>query len=47
MNCMNNFTKTSKDKIKKEENSNAVYKINYHDCNYFCVGQTKRKLKTR
>jgi len=46
MNCMNNFIKTGKDKIKKEEHSNIVYKINYHDCNYSYVGQTKRKLRT-
>ena len=46
MNYMNNFIKTGKDKIKKEEHSNVVYKINCHDCNYSYVGQTKRKLRT-
>jgi len=45
MNCMNNFIKT--DKVKKEEYSNIVYKINYHDWNYSYVGQTKRKLRMR
>jgi len=43
---MNNFIKTGKDKIKKELTSNVVYKINCYDCNYFYVGQTKRKLRT-
>ena len=45
MNCTNNFIKTGKEKIKKEH-SNDVYKIN-HEYNYFYVGQTKRKLRTR
>jgi len=31
MNYMNNFIKTDKDKIKKEEYSNIVYKIDCHD----------------
>jgi len=44
---MNNFIKTGKDKIKKKEHSNVVYKINYHSCSYSYVGQTKRKLRTR
>jgi len=44
---MSTFIKTGKDKIKKEDHSNVVYKINCQDCNYSYVGQTKRKLKTR
>ncbi|KYN38430.1 hypothetical protein ALC56_07206 [Trachymyrmex septentrionalis] len=43
---MNTFIKTGKDKIKKEDHSNVMYKINCLDCNYSYVGQTKRKLKT-
>ena len=38
MNCMNIFIETGKDKIKKEDHSNVIYKINCHDCNYFYVG---------
>ena len=45
MNCMNNFIKTGKNKIKKEEHFNIVYKIICHDYSY--VGQTKRKLRMR
>jgi len=44
---MNIFIKTEKDKIKKQDHSNVVYKINCLNCNYSYVGQTKRKLKTR
>jgi len=29
MNCTNNFIKTGKEEIKKEEYSNDVYKINH------------------
>ena len=47
MNSMSTFIKTGKDKIKKEDLSNVVYKVNCQDCNYSYVGQTKRKLKTR
>jgi len=47
MNNLNRFIKTGKDKVKKDELSNVVYKINCKDCNYSYVGQTKRKLKTR
>ena len=39
MNCMNIFIKTGKDKIKKKDHSNVVYKINCQDCNYSYVGQ--------
>ena len=47
INSMSTFIKTGKDKIKKEDHSNVVYKINYHDYNHSYVGQTKRKLKTQ
>ena len=47
MNNLNSFIKTGKDKIKKDELLNVVYQINYKDCDYSYVGQTKRKLKTR
>jgi len=47
LNCMNTFIKTGKNKTKKEDHSNVVYKINCLDCNYSYVRQTKRKLKTR
>ena len=47
MNSISTFIKTGKDKIKKEDHSNVVYKINCQDCNYSYVGQIKRKLKTR
>ncbi|KYN18105.1 hypothetical protein ALC57_09615 [Trachymyrmex cornetzi] len=46
MNCLNKFIKTGKDKIKKYNHSNMVYKINCLDCNESYVGQTKRKLNT-
>jgi len=48
MNCMNTtgFIKTGKDKIKKEDHSNVMYKINCLDCKYSYVAQTKKKLKT-
>jgi len=36
MNCLNILIKTGKDKIKKEDHSNVVYKINCLDCNYSC-----------
>ena len=44
---MSTFIKTGKDKIKKEDYSNVVYKINCPDCNHSYVGKTKRKLMTR
>ena len=44
MNCMNIFIKTGKDKIKKKDHSNVVYKINCLD--YLYVRQIKRELKT-
>ncbi|KYQ50018.1 hypothetical protein ALC60_10894, partial [Trachymyrmex zeteki] len=44
---LNCFIKTGKDKIKKEEKSNVVYKINCSNCKASYVGQTKRKLITR
>ncbi|KYN44212.1 hypothetical protein ALC56_01334 [Trachymyrmex septentrionalis] len=47
MNNLNRFIKTGKDKIKKDETSRVVYRINCKDCDYSYVGQTKRKLKTR
>ena len=47
MNSMSTFIKTDKDKIKKEDLSNVVYKVNCQDCNYSYVGQTNKKLKTR
>jgi len=31
MNCLNIFIKTGKDKIKKEDHSNVIYKINCFD----------------
>ena len=47
MNNLSKFIKTGKDRVKKDERSNIVYKIECKDCNYSYVGQTKRKLKTR
>ena len=47
MNNLHKYIKTGKDKAKKEELSNVVYKIDCKNCNYSYVGQTKRKLKTR
>ena len=43
MNCMNTFIKIGKDKIKKEDHSNVIYKINCHDCNYFYVGCRQKR----
>ena len=47
MNNLSKFIKTGKDRVKKDERSNIVYKIECKDCDYSYVGQTKRKLKTR
>ena len=45
MNKLDKFIETGKDVLKKENNSNLIYKINYQNSSY--MGQTKRKLKIR
>ena len=37
MNSMSTVIKTGKNKIKKEEHSNVVYKVNCKDCNHSYV----------
>ncbi|KYN21863.1 hypothetical protein ALC57_05757 [Trachymyrmex cornetzi] len=47
INRLSSIIKTGKDIIKKEDQSNVVYKINCQDCESTYIGQTKRKLRTR
>lgn len=47
LNRLNNFIKVWKDKNKKGERNNVIYKINCIDCDVSYVGQTKRQLGTR
>lgn len=48
VNCkFDNMIKLGKDKYKKEEISNIVYKINCKDCESTYIGQSGRKLQIR
>ena len=48
VNCkFDNMIKLGKDKYKKEEISNIVYKINCKDCESTYIGQRGRKLQIR
>ncbi|KAG5308732.1 SWET1 protein, partial [Acromyrmex insinuator] len=47
INKMNRFIKTGKEPLRKEDHCGVVYKINCLNCEFFYIGQTKRKLKTR
>jgi hypothetical protein len=47
VNKLDKFVKAHKDRNKKTECNNVVYKLKCKDYNASYVGQTKRKLKTR
>jgi len=47
INKLNKFIKTGKDILKKENESNVIYKINCIDYDLSYVGQIKRKLELR
>ena len=46
-NKLNIFVKRGKDKIKKEDQHNVVYKIECNNCNSNYIGETQRALATR